>query len=43
MMDAKANNSSAAQAAQSIASANSPDITNNALSLGLTGDSIGLI
>jgi hypothetical protein len=43
MMDAKANNSSAASAAQSIASANQSDIGSNALSFGLIGAGIGLL
>ena len=43
MMDAKANNSSAASTAQSIASANQSDIGSNALSFGLIGAGIGLL
>lgn len=43
MMDAKANNSSAANAAQSIASANQSDVGSNALNFGLIGAGIGLL
>lgn len=43
MMDAQANNSSAAAAAQAISSANSSDIGSNALSFGLIGIGIGLL
>lgn len=43
MMDAKANNSGAASAAQSIATANQSDISTSALNFGLIGAGIGLL